>query len=179
MNKKEIQANVHRLLASGTAKSEVFTQLSGQGVKDSKLAYFIASYADPNRCDKHDRKVNILITFMFIQAAIGLLVGFGVGAQIGPNAKWIFGALGALIPLLFVWGFYKHLAGAYNAYILLSILQLPKPFDGFASSPLATSIAFAVNIMLLAYAWYIREKLFPDFAFIAPRKIKGKYVFSD
>lgn len=178
MNKKEIQASVRDLLGKGTAKSEVFAQLSGQGVKDSQLAYFIASYADPNRCDEHDRKVNILITIMFVQAVIAFLLGFGIGAKIGPNAKWIVGALIALIPLLFAWGFYRHRVGAYNAYLLLTIVQLPKSFEGFASSPIATSIVLAINIAVLAYVWYVREKLFPGFAFITPKKIKGEYVFS-
>lgn len=178
MNKKEIQAKVHDLLAAGTAKTDAFTQLAGQGVKDSKLAYFIASYADPNRCDKQERKVNILITIMFAQALITSFLGFGIGATIGPNAKWIVGALIALIPLLFAWGFYTHRVGAYNAYILLAIVQLPRSFEGFTSSPVATSIAIAVNVAVLGYVWYVREKLFPDFAFITPKKIKGKYVFS-
>lgn len=177
MNKKEIQTKVTELLLSGAAKSEVFSQLSGQGVKDSQLAYFIASYADPKRCDEHDRKVNILITLMFIQAVIAFLLGFGIGAKIGPNAKWIVGPLIALIPLLFAWGFYKHKVGAYNAYILLTIVQLPKSFEGFTSTPIASSVGIAISIGLLAYVWYVREKLFPGFALMTPKKVKGRYVF--
>lgn len=178
MDKKAIKAKVTELLSSGAAKSEVFTQLSCQGVKDSQLAYFIASHADPSRCNEHDRKVNIIITLMFIQAVIAFLIGFGIGAKIGPNAKWIVGGLIALIPLLFAWGFYKHQAGVYNAYILLSIIQLPKSFEGFTSSPIASSVGIAIGIGMLSYVWYVREKLFPDFAFITPKKIKGQYVFA-
>lgn len=178
MNKKEVQAKVYELLAAGTPKAKVFEQLTGQGVKDSQLAYSIASFADPSRCDNHERKVNILITVMFIQALIAFFMGFGIGAKIGPNAKWIAGALIALIPLLFAWGFYAHRVGAYNAYILLTIIQLPRSFEGFTSSPVATSIAIAISVAVLAYVWYVREKLFPDFAFITPKKVKGEYVFS-
>ena len=178
MNKKEIKAKVTDLISSGMAKSEVFTQLSGHGVKDSQRAYFIASYAAPRLCDAHDRKVNIIITLMFAQAAIAFLMGFGIGAKIGPNARWIIGGLIALIPLLFAWGFYKNVAGAYNAYILLSIIQFPRQLEGFTSSPIATSIGLAVGIGMVAFVWYVRGKVFPDFAFIAPKKIKGKYVFA-
>jgi hypothetical protein len=178
MNKKEIQAKVRELLAAGTTKTEVFAQLTGQGVKDSQLAYFIASYADPNRCDDHERKVNILITIMFVQALIAFFLGFGIGAKIGPHAMLVVGALIALIPLLFAWGFFAHRVGAYNAYIFLTIIQLPRSFEGFASSPVATSIAIAFNVAILAYVWYVREKLFPDFSFITPKKVKGEYVFS-
>ncbi|WP_310447964.1 hypothetical protein [Thiobacillus sp.] len=177
MNKKEIQAQVTDLLSSGVPKSEVFAKLSGQGVKDSQLAHFIASYADPFRCDTHDGKINILITIMFIQALFAALLGFGIGAKIGPNAKWITPLLIAAIPLLFAWGFYKYRAWAFNAYILLSIVQLPRSLEGFTSSPIATSIGFAISVGMFAYVWYVREKIFPDFAFITPKKTKGKYIF--
>lgn len=177
MNKKEIQTKVTELLLSGTEKSQVFTQLSGQGVKDSQLAYFIASYADPNRCYEHDRKVNILITLMFIQAVIAFLMGFSIGAKIGPNAKWIVGALIALVPMLFAWGFYKQRVGAYNAYILLTIVQLPRSFEGFTTTPIASSVGIAIGIALLTYVWYVREKIFPGFVLMTPKKIKGQYVF--
>ncbi|MFM0041090.1 hypothetical protein [Paraburkholderia sediminicola] len=44
MNRKEIKAQVLQLLSDGVAKSEVFTRLAGQGVKDRLLAYFIAAH---------------------------------------------------------------------------------------------------------------------------------------
>lgn len=178
MNKKEIKARVSELLSSGTAKSEVFAQLSGQGIKDSRLAYFIAAHPDAARCDEHSGKVKVLIAIMLVQALIVFLLGFGIGAKIGPNAKWIVAALITLIPLLFAWGFYKNLVGTYNAYIFLTIIQFPKLFEGFSSDPIATSIVLAINISILAFVWYVREKIFPDFAFITPKKVKGKYAFS-
>lgn len=178
MSKKEVKAKVRELLVAGTAKATAFEQLTGQGVKDSQLAYFIASYADPVRCITHERKVILLIGLMFVQALIAFLVGWGIGATIGPNAKWIVGALVALIPLLFAWGFRKHLAGAYNAYILLTIIQVPRSLEGFTANPVATSIAIAVNLAVLAYVWYVRQQLFPDFVFISPKKSKGEYAFS-
>jgi hypothetical protein len=178
MNKKEIKAKVNDLISSGVSKSQVFTQLSGQGLKDSQLAHLIASYADPILCHIHDRKVSVVITLMFIQSVIAFLVGFGIGANIGPNAQWIVGGLSALIPLLFAYGFYKHIAGAYNAYILLTIIQMPSQLEGFTSSPITTSIGLAIGVSMLAYVWYVRQKIFPDFSFIAPKKIKGQFVFA-
>lgn len=177
MKKPEIKSKVSQLLSSGTAKAEVFAQLSGQGVKDSQLAHWIASYPDPLRCELHSGKVNALITLMFISAAIGFLLGYGIGREIGPNAKWVVAALAALIPLLFAWGFYSNRVGAYNGYILLAIVQLPRSFDGFMSSPVASSIGIAITIGLTAYVWYVRDKVFPGFLFLAPKKVKGKYVF--
>lgn len=178
MNKKEIKAKVNALLVSGTAKSDVFAQLAGQGVKDSQLAHFIASYPDQQRCDEHTKKVNVLITIMFVQALIASLIGFRAGITIGPNAKWIISVLSASIPLLFAFGFYKNFAGTYNAYIILAIVQLPKSLEGFSSNPTTTAVVLAINLAVVGYVWYVRKKIFPDFAFIGPKKAKGQYVFS-
>ena len=71
-------------------------------------------------------------------------------------------------------GFYTHRVGAYNAYILLSVIQLPRSFEGFTSSPVATLIAVGLSVGVLAFVWYVRSKLFPDFAFITPKKIRGR-----
>jgi hypothetical protein len=179
MNKKEIKSKVNELLASGTAKSDVFAQLSGRGIRDSRLAYLIASYVSPWLSEQYASKVNILLTLMFVQALIGFFLGYAIGAKIGPNAQWIIGSLIALIPLLFALGFYKNQVGAYNTYILLSIIQMPRQFNGFESSPVSTSIGLAIGFAILGFVWYLQQKLFPDFLFITPKKVKGRYVFSD
>lgn len=178
MNKKEIKARIKDLISSGVPKSEVFAKLSGQGLKDRRLALFIASYADPRLCDLHDRKVNVLITLMFIQAVLALLVGFALGAPFGPSGRLIVAGLCALVPLLFAFGFYKHHAGAYNAYLLLAVVNLPRQFEGFAANPIATAVVVAMSIAMLAYVCYVRQKLFPDLLLFSPKKLKGQYVFS-
>jgi hypothetical protein len=178
MNNKEVRAQVRDLLDKGTAKAEVFAQLTGQGAKDSRLAYFIASYPDPKRRNENGRKVSILIMVMIAQSLIGFLVGYGLGAETGPVAKWLLGALVALVPLIFAWGFYLPRVGAYNAYVLLTIIQLPRSFAGFQSTPIEVLIAVTINVAVLAYVWHVRDKLFPDFRFIYPRRSKGKYVFT-
>ncbi len=167
----------YTLIESGMRKSEVFFQLSEKGVKDSRLAHFIASHADPVLHDKHEKLNNFAITLMFVQALFALIVGYGLGAQIGPNAKWITAAIIGSIPLLFAWGFYKQFVGAYNAYILLTIINLPKQFEGFTKAPIASLIGLGISVFILALVWYLRSKLFPNFGFIAPKKIKGEYVF--
>lgn len=178
MNKKEAKAKAKDLISSGVPRSEVFTRLSGQGVRDRPLARLIASTADPYLCDIHDRKVNAVITIMFIQAALALLIGFIAGSTIGPNARWVVGGLSALIPLLFAWGFYNHLAGAYNAYIILSMGSVARHVDGLTSGSITMFVGSAIALGMFAYIFYVRQKLFPDLAFFSPRKVKGQYVFS-
>lgn len=179
MNKREIKNKVGELLLAGVAKSEVFAQLSGQGMKDNDLAYCIASYVTPWLSEQYAGKVNILITLMFIQALLVFFIGYGIGAKIGPNAQWIIATLIASIPLMFAWGFYKNNVGAYNAYLLLSIVQFPRQFSGFMESPIVSSIGLAIGLSLLAFVWYLHQKLFPDFVLTTVKKVKGEYVFSD
>jgi hypothetical protein len=177
MNKKEAKQKITELIDAGAAKAEVFAQIKGQGVKDAHLAHYIAGYASPALCAQHDRKVDILIWLMLVQTLFVFAVGYGIGQKVGGNAKWIITLAITAIPLLFAWGFYKHFAGAYNAYILLSIVQLPKQFSGFSATPISTGIGLAIGLGMLAYVWYVRHCLFPDFGFISPNKVKGQYVF--
>jgi predicted branched-subunit amino acid permease len=179
MDRKEIKAQVVQLLSEGVAKSDVFTRLTGQGVKDRLLAYLIASHADPERCRANRGHLLAIRIIAWLQVVIGVLVGYAAGSEISPVAGLIVAALAAAFTLLFVWGFSKNNAGAYNAYLILTITQLPRQFSGFEEHPVSTLIGLLIGLALLAYVWYVRTRIFPDFNFIAPRKVNGKYVFSE
>jgi hypothetical protein len=179
MKKKEIKIKVRELLSSGASKTDVFTRLSGQGMKDRHLAYVIAAHVEPDVTDKFEKLNNAAIMLMFVQAFFAFFLGHRVGAAIGPNAMLIFALAFGAIPLLFAWGFYKHAVGAYNAYILLTVIQWPKALEGFSQTPVVTSIGFLISGAMLALIWYLRFRLFPDFLFMSPRKVKGKYVFTN
>lgn len=62
---------------------------------------------------------------------------------------------------------------------MLSIVNLPKGLDDLTTSPVSTLVTLALGVGLIAFTWYVRSKLFPDFAFISPKKVKGKFVFSN
>ncbi|WP_211444687.1 hypothetical protein [Collimonas humicola] len=179
MNKKEIKNKVSDLLSSDASKTDVFNKLSGQGVKDSDLAYLIASYADPHRCGANKIYVRILLVITYLQVCLGFLVGFSIGMQIGRTASWVIGALIAFFMLWFAWGFHKNKVAFYNATILLTIAQFGNQVSGFAKAPIETLIAIAIGIGLCAYTWYVRQKIFPDFAFMNAKKVNGAYFFTD
>ncbi|MNT77886.1 hypothetical protein D3C72_2170550 [compost metagenome] len=50
--------------------------------------------------------------------------------------------------------------------------------EGLASGTVSTYVGLAISIGMLVFVCYVRQKLFPDLAFLAARKIKGRYVFS-
>jgi len=177
MKKKEIKARVNTLLGSGVGKTAVFRLLSDHGVRDSVLAHYIASHVGAAEVDEHASKIDRLLWIMYAQALLGLWIGWGLGASFGPVGKGVVIALCAGMPLLFAWGFYKNRVEAYNAYLLLQIVQLPKAFKDFGIQPVITLVVVAISVAVLGYVWYVRAKLFPDFLAFSPRKLSGKYVF--
>ncbi|MEO6921217.1 MAG: hypothetical protein ABI171_19715 [Collimonas sp.] len=179
MNRKEIKDKIAQLISTGITKSEVFSQLSGQGIKDSRLAYFIASYADPELCAANKVHVRILLGLTYLQAFLGFFVGYFIGMQIGPVASWITGVLIASLMLWFAWGYHKNKVVFYNATIILTIIQLPQQLNGFSETPIAATVGIAIGVGLASYTWYVRQKIFPDFLFVTPKKINGVYAFSN
>ncbi|MDR3053939.1 MAG: hypothetical protein LBU53_00830 [Zoogloeaceae bacterium] len=181
MTKKEIKNRVKELLASGVAKAEVFEQLRNQGVKDNKLAFFIATYVDPIRCNEHSGKVNVLVALMLILALFAFVSGWQLGAQSG--AALPVAIIAGIIPLAFAFGFYRNAAGAYMAYILLQAATIGRTFSGwragFTAEPVVTCIGIAVTVGLFLYVAYVQYKLFPDLVIFSARKSQGQYVFSD
>src|SRR5471032_2269646 len=179
MNRKEIKAQVVQLLSDGVAKSDVFTRLAGQGVKERLLAYLIAAHADPQRCRANRGHLLAVRVIAWLQVIVGVLAGYAIGSDISVVAGVLVAGLAAAIVLLFVWGFSKNNVVSYNAYLILTITQLPRQFSCFEERPVSALIGFLIGLAMFVYIWYVRTRIFPDFNFIAPKKMNGKYVFSE
>ena len=178
MNKKQIQAEITKRLSNGESKSAVFRLLRGGDVSDRKIAHYIASYADPKLCQRHAKLIKAMVVIAWIQLAFAVFSAFTVGQQMSLFGTIIVVGLISAFAYLFVWGFSRSKAWVYNVSIFLSIVNLPKALKGFAEDPLTSSIAFAVSLVLIAFTWHVRGKLFPDFLFMSPKKINGSYAFS-
>ncbi|AJK49159.1 hypothetical protein [Burkholderia plantarii] len=179
MDRKEARAKVRGRLAAGETKSEVFRALSGQGVKDRALAFLIASHLDPRRYEQNRIHVRIVIAVACLQLIIGLLTGAYLGVTRSPVEGSIVGGVVVVMAGLFLWGFATHNAGAYNAFLLVAIAQWARQLREFAVDPGGAAVALGVSIAIFAYVWFVRSRLFPDFAFIGPRKAGGQYVFTE
>ncbi len=180
MNKKQIQEAIHTHLSRGRPKHEVFRMMSGQGVSDRVVAHTIAAHASPERLRLHAKLIDAMIVISWLQMA--LAVGMGVLMGIGTHAGWIAllvitAILGGLT-YLFVWGFTRNRAWAYNATILLCILNLPQALTDIPGNPTGGTMTLVINLAIIGFTWYVRSKVFPDFAIFSPRKVKGAYVFA-
>lgn len=179
MKSKELKQQISNLLTGGMRKSEVFDQVCQQGAKPRVAARLIASYADPARCAAHSGKVKVLVGIMCFLVMICFIFGYFTGMAKGPGGGWIFAILMAIIPAAFAHGFYRHSASAYNIYLILTLIQLPRAFEGFTQTPVLSASLIGLNLALLYFVFYLRQQLFPDFVFITPKKVDGRYVFSE
>ncbi|AXF23016.1 permease [Burkholderia pyrrocinia] len=186
MNRKEAKTRIAALLSAGTRKADVLADLSGQGLKDRVLARLIASRPDPERCRKNKVHVWILIALGIAQLAISLLLAYyfsaaagdrGVSGALGNRLVVVFLALTVPLSLLFIWGFATHRAGAYHAFILLSLLQLPKTIADLGRDPSSALPSLAITLVLVGYVWFVRNRMFPDYGWFTPRKVEGRYAF--
>ncbi|RON50225.1 hypothetical protein [Pseudomonas frederiksbergensis] len=179
MDKKEIKRQVAAMLDAGRSRTETFKAFSGGAVKDRALAYLIGSRPDPALNAKHSGKVKTLLGLMIVQALLGAISGFVLGSMIGPKATVFFTLFVGLIPLWFAYGFYKYRAQFFTVYVILSLSQFSRIFKDFAEDPVTTLIGAAIGLGMVCFVAWVKTLLFPDLAFIGPKKIKGQYVFSN
>ncbi|KUY74186.1 hypothetical protein [Burkholderia sp. RF4-BP95] len=178
MNKKEAKTRIAALLSAGARKADVLAELAGQGLKDRVLARLIASRPDPELCRKNKVHTRILIALGVAQLLISLALAYLLlvdGLSIGAAALFL--ALTVPLSLLFIWGFATHRVGAYHAFIVLSLLQVPRTIADLGRDPSGALPTLGVTVILVGYVWFVRNRLFPDFGWFTPRKVEGRYAF--
>lgn len=179
LDKKEIKRQLVEMLDAGRSKTETFKALSGGKVKDRVLAAWIGARPDPALRERHSLKINILVGLICLQALLGAVSGFFLFYEANVIAALLFTLIACGIPLLFAWGFYKNIASFYTVYVILNLSQVSSTFKGYAEDPVWTVVALAITLAVVFYAAWLKTLLFPDLAFIGPKKIKGQFVFSN
>ncbi|RQS13630.1 permease [Burkholderia sp. Bp8998] len=178
MNKKEAKTRIAALLSAGARKADVLAELAGQGLKDRVLAHLIASRPDPELCRKNKVHTRVLIGLGIAQLVISLALAYLILADtLSEGAALLFLALTVPLSLLFIWGFATHRVGAYHAFIVLSLLQVPKTIADLGRDPSVALPTLGVTVILVGYVWFVRNRLFPDFGWFTPRKVDGRYAF--
>lgn len=179
MNKQDIRADIARRMAQGEGKSSIFRALKGHGVSDGSLANLIASHPDQKLIAQHARYITGMLVVAWVQLVLGVLIGLGLALKMGALAGLLVAAFIGGFAYIFVWGFQHNRAWAYNASIILSIINLPKALSDVTTAPASSVFALALGLAWIAYTWFVRTKLFPDFAVLGPRKVGGVYQFSN
>lgn len=169
-NKKEIRARLDGLLAQGLGKSEIFNQLTGQGVRDRQIAQWLAEIPDMEARREQSLNIGILSGLMLAQALIIFAVTLSTSTLLACAL--------ALIPLAFMLGFRKPRAGAYQGYVLLSAIGIGRNIGDFVPPTLESMIGLAITLAIVVLVYRVQRRLFPDMAWSAPQRRDGIYVFS-
>ena len=180
--KRDTRKRIAEYLAQGMSREEAFYRLQGGVFSDRNLATIITATPNPQLIVAHKWKVWLMRLVSVLQVLLGLFVGWQIGAPLGDGSAVLCSLLMALIPSLMFWGFLRNSINAYNAYILVQLLQIPPQtkllMDGGWETP-AGWIGIAITLSLITYAFVLRRLLFPGMAVFSARSSKdGEYVFA-
>lgn len=166
---------MQHLLNKGLRKSDIYKKYQDCGFPEKKLALMVAALPDQFLCHKYEKMNNLLILLMFIQACISALFGFNTGALMGGNNILLFGLISIAVPMLFIIGFYRYSLTAYNAFIILGIIQFPRLFKDAYQEPVLTALIITFSILTMAYVWYLKSRLYPESGLFGLKKSDGEY----
>lgn len=180
--KRETRKRIAEYLSQGMSHAEAFYRLQGGVFNDRNLATIIAATPSPDLFAENKWKVRLMHLVSSLQVLLGFFIGWQIGAPLGDVSAVLCSMLMALIPALMLWGFVRNSINAYNAYILVQLLQIPPQttmlLDGGWETP-AGWIGMAITLSLIAYAFVLRRLLFPSMGVFSARSSKdGEYVFA-
>ena len=181
-SKRDTRKRIAEYLAQGMSREDAFYRLQGGVFSDRNLATILAATPDLALVDANKWKVRLMRLVSFLQVLLGLFVGWQIGAPLGEGSAVLCSLMMALIPSLMFWGFLRNSINAYNAYILVQLLQIPPQtkmlIDGGWETP-AGWIGVAITMSLISYAFVLRRLLFPSMGIFSARSSKdGEYVFA-
>ena len=85
-----------------------------------------------------------------------------------------------IIPLLLIKGFRNNNYMAYNAYIVLFMLNLSNILKTIQTEPAVGLVALVISVSLLIFVWRLKSNLFPNMGFFGAKKNKNKeYLFNE
>lgn len=177
MSKKDMKKEMQALHDQGQHKMDIFNEFKGKGLKEKELAQIVAQLKDRTLCALYETKNNILITLIFIQTFFVAFASYQIAIQ-SNFSPYVFAAVGASIGLLFIYGFYRFSPVAYQVFILLTIIRLPREIEPLSKGGAVELIAFVVSMCIFIYVWYLKSKLYPDLGLFGAKKSNGVYNFS-
>lgn len=181
MQNAELSHRIATLLQAGRRKQEIYAELRGSAGNDARLAYLLAASASPARKLQLQMKNRALIVVMVLQALLALFAGYAGGQLLGGSASLWMALFYALVPIAFAAGFSRHLAAAFNVYLLYTLIRLPQLLEQAMAGGLLNLWLLLVALLTLLLTWHVRRGLFPDFTVtLQPRRDgSGNFSFSD
>ena len=161
----------------GESLSAIYEKYGNKDIKEARLAYLVGTLKSKELIAKYKTGRAVLVIIMVLVTLLSALYGYGIGLTSGSSTPVYWSAI-AIIPLLFLYGFIRNSFQVYLAYIILSITQLPRSMVNFGENLVIDVISLLISVSIIAFVWYLKNKLFPYMAMMGPKKSKeGVYLF--
>jgi len=178
MNKRKLIKTMQAEFDAGETLQKIYIKYNDSGISEKNLAALVGRLKDKNLIKKHKLAKNALIALMVLITFFTAVSGYNIGLNGGYNNP-IYWSFIAVIPAIFLYGFIKVNYQIYMAYLILSLTQFPKSFKNFGDDLIIDVIGIAFAIFLIAFVWYLKNKLFPYMLLFGARRNSNKqYVFS-
>ncbi|MCZ4696466.1 hypothetical protein DWB61_17520 [Ancylomarina euxinus] len=176
INKKEVNKTIKDKVNQGVSRIEILNELSEKYFDKKTLSMLIAATPDPTRIEKYKLLNNILLGLIFITIISKILLGFFIFSQIST----------ALIPLAFLFPILNFMfafeVSKYKGYIynILGVITVAGIFNVLGK--INENIFFGVidimiGILIAGLAFYLGNKMFPNYGLIGPKKdSKGEII---
>lgn len=179
MNLKHLRLEIEQRLTSGESKTAVFHDVQRQGLPERTAATWIAAYAAPELCRRYAGIKNTMVALAVVELLFGFVLAAVLGLELGASWGLFAAVLAGMVGGGFVWGVVRNRLWAYNTAIVMTLCNLPRTVLDLLRQPSEAAIALAIGLPLLAFTWYVRNRLFPDVGFLGPRRQNGRYVFAN
>ncbi len=179
MDRKATRKRISELRAQGVSKRDIFQELTGGAYSDKRLAYILASRADPTLVHANRWKIRVMISVAIIQMMLAFLVGWQVGEPVSTGYALMGALVACAVPALTAYGFINHNVAAYNLFIAVSLFQYCIQVRDVMHGYNAAWVGVVFATVMLAFVVFLRHRLFPEIQIIRPTKDgAGQYVFA-
>jgi len=176
INKKEVIKVIGEKVNQGVSRTEILNELSEKYFDKKTLSMLIAATPDPTRIEKYKLLNNILLGLIFITIISKILLGLFIFSQVSI----------ALIPLAFLFPILNILfafeVSRYKGYIynILGIITLAGIFNmlgKMGENGVFGIIDIIIGLLIAGLAFYVGNKMFPNYGLIGPKKnSKGEII---
>jgi multidrug efflux pump subunit AcrB len=176
INRKEVIELIQNKLREGSSRQRIFNELTEEYFNKNSIAGLVASTVDPSVKEQFKISNNLLVGLLGLSAVAKVLFGIALFSSISP----------VLIPMAILFPFfsvmlaleiYRYNGAVYSVVGLFSIAGILKIFANFNDFGLDGYFDIAIIVVILFLAFYLKEKMFPFYGFLGPKKDKnGNYI---
>lgn len=170
--RKEIQRRIENQLHQGKSRQEILEDLSKEYFDPSTLARFVATTADQATKVRYKALNTILLGLLGITILGKLTLGASLMSQSGGTAF----PLVMLLPLINIWlavEVSKYRGYIYKILGLITIASLLQTIDKYGGEGVWLLADLGIGIAIAGLAFYLGNKMFPNYGLFGPKKDKN------